>query len=811
MMSRDGALMRRMPLATTPTQFAVRGHPYLLLTIGCGLISLIALGAILPLLSTSGWWWQAAAAVVVASVSAGLLRRWGVRAPFVPLLTAAVLLAYFTLVYGAGSGLLFILPTPETLGIFGALIAEGQFSIQTQTVPAEPTPGIIFLLALGGALLVMVVDALAIGIRMPALAGLPVALVLLLPTLILRQDEQIVVLVLAAVAYLLLLRVDVRTRRGEELRAREDLGAAASQGGPRIVVATKQMGVGPLGAALGVGSAAIVSALVLTAATPVVTMGAQLGVGPPSTSLFGGAVNPLIDLGQDLRRPRPAPALSYSSTGSRAVYLKMLTLDSFANDSWIAGQSTFNASNTIDKIGRPPGLSDEVATVPTVTRIDVDNVRSEWLPVPYPATSIEGLEGQWYWDSEALTVATTGSSIGGQSYVVNGLELAPTQDELAAAGTLYAAYVAPYVQLPDDMPPLISETARAAVGEAATPYEQAAALQKFLRGRDFSYSEETPVDDGFDGGGMRAIASFLEVRAGYCIHFASAMAVMARTLDIPSRISLGYAPGTPTRDKVDGETVYTVLTTDLHAWPELYFEGIGWVPFEPTPGRGVVPGYSIPVVSPAAPGVPQPETPGAAVPGGESRGLDELGRPTSQTGEATAQGILGRIAAVVGALLVLCSSPFLVRSVQRIVRRRRVRSGAPASLLWRELADTLSDYGYPVRETDTPRGRSAAMRRIMGERNAVTPEVEEALARLVLAVEQESFGRPSASDAQVRGQASDAVATARGIELDRDLATVCSALHAQAPLARRARAAVLPASLFASLRRIVIPSSAPAA
>lgn len=99
----------------------------------------------------------------------------------------------------------------------------------------------------------------------------------------------------------------------------------------------------------------------------------------------------------------------------------------------------------------------------------------------------------------------------------------------------------------------------------------------------------------------------------------------------------------------------------------------------------------------------------------------------------------------------------------------------------------------------------------MGERNAVTPEVEEALARLVLAVEQESFGRPSASDAQVRGQASDAVATARGIELDRDLATVCSALHAQAPLARRARAAVLPASLFASLRRIVIPASAPAA
>lgn len=805
-MSRDQAFIRRMPSSAVPTRLALRGQPYLLLTIGAGVLSLSALTALLPLFTTQGWWWNAALAMLVVFASSGLFRRWGARPSAVPLLASAALLGFLTIAYGRGSGLLFVVPTPETFGVFGSLIAEGQFSIQTQAVPAEVTPGLVFVLVLGSALLALALDAVAIGIRMPALAGVPVAFVLLLPTVLLRQDEQIVVLVMAAVAYLLLLRLDVRTRRGEELHAGEQGKTAVAVGGPRIVAATKQAGVGPLGAALGVGVAAIVSALVLTAATPVVTLGAQLGVGPPSTSLFGGAVNPLIDLGQDLRRPRPAPALSYSSTGDRALYLKMLTLDSFSSDSWVAGRSAFNDANTIDDFGQPPGLSDAVPRVDITTRISVEQVRSEWLPVPYPATSITGLEGQWYWDSEALTVATTGSSISGQDYVVAGLELAPTQEELAAAGTQYSRDVEQYLTLPDDMPAIIAETARVAAGAAVTPYEQAAALQKFLRGRDFSYSEETPVEDGFDGGGMRAIGAFLEVRSGYCIHFASAMAVMARSLDIPSRISLGYAPGAPTRDKVDGETVYSVLTTDLHAWPELYFEGIGWVPFEPTPGRGVVPSYSLPASSPVAPAVPQPGSTGAAAPGSESRGLDELGRPTTPTAELDARNTATRTLAIGAVVLVLLAAPGVTRSVQKLVRRRRVRAGAGATLLWRELADTLTDYGYSVHETETPRARSAQLREMLGRSGEIAPAVSEALARVVLAVERESFARPMQSSRGDHRIDPDAA-----VQLDRDLATVCAALRTATPPERRVRAVLLPASLFAWLRRIIAPASVPAA
>ena len=100
------------------------------------------------------------------------------------------------------------------------------------------------------------------------------------------------------------------------------------------------------------------------------------------------------------------------------------------------------------------------------------------------------------------------------------------------------------------------------------------------------------MEEGFDGSGTDAVAKFLEVREGYCIHFASAFALMARTLGMPSRIVVGYLPGTATTDAIDRDTVYAVSSSQLHAWPEVLFDGIGWVPFEPTNGLGVATAFS---------------------------------------------------------------------------------------------------------------------------------------------------------------------------------------------------------------------------
>jgi transglutaminase-like putative cysteine protease len=75
---------------------------------------------------------------------------------------------------------------------------------------------------------------------------------------------------------------------------------------------------------------------------------------------------------------------------------------------------------------------------------------------------------------------------------------------------------------------------------------------------------------------------FLSQRRGYCEQFAGTYAAFARVLGLPSRVAIGFTPG-ERRD--DGR--YYVQGKHAHAWPEIYFEGVGWVPFEPTPGRGV--------------------------------------------------------------------------------------------------------------------------------------------------------------------------------------------------------------------------------
>src|SRR5690606_31916530 len=141
-------------------------------------------------------------------------------------------------------------------------------------------------------------------------------------------------------------------------------------------------------------------------------------------------------------------------------------------------------------------------------------------------------------------------------------------------------------------------------GGLDTNYEKAVALQDFFTSGQFEYSEEAPVEFGFDGSGARILGDFLEVKAGYCVHFSSAMAAMARSLGIPARVVVGFTPGAEVLDEADQLVEYQVTTRDLHAWPELYFVGVGWVQFEPTPGRGVVPDFSVPDVDdPATPDV----------------------------------------------------------------------------------------------------------------------------------------------------------------------------------------------------------------
>ncbi|WP_286279250.1 transglutaminase-like domain-containing protein [Naasia aerilata] len=333
------------------------------------------------------------------------------------------------------------------------------------------------------------------------------------------------------------------------------------------------------------------------------------------------------------------------------------------------------------------------------------------------------------------------------------------------------------------MPSIIADTAATVTADAGTGYDKAVALQDYLRGRDFTYDEETPQRADGDGDSMDVIAAFLDAKRGYCVHFASAMTVMARTLGIPARIAVGYQPG---ERRINQPGVFEVTSHDLHAWPELYFEGAGWVRFEPTPGRGDVPRYrqdaqasgtdpsSAPTPTPSAAARSDRSEEDAAAAAGGSAGGPPLG------GAALGAGVL-----------VLLGAPALARALRR--RRRlaalRVPRAGPA---WDEVHDTALDLGILQSGADTPRALAARLEEVLSP----SPEEHAQLQKLLAVVERERFARPGTT-----GDAAD----------ERAVHGLLHRMRAGRSRGARLRATLLPKSLVTwalSLRRPETPATA---
>ncbi|MBS1841799.1 MAG: DUF3488 domain-containing protein [Acidobacteria bacterium] len=147
-------------------------------------------------------------------------------------------------------------------------------------------------------------------------------------------------------------------------------------------------------------------------------------------------------------------------------------------------------------------------------------------------------------------------------------------EKLRAAGSEYPAEITDaYLQLPK-LDARIPELAKAVTAQAQTPVDKAMALESYLQSK-YSYTLQLSGKPGAD-----PLARFLfETRAGHCEYFASAMAVMLRTLGIPSREVNGFLPGEYNEIGED----YIVRASDAHSWVEAYFPGNGWVVFDPTP------------------------------------------------------------------------------------------------------------------------------------------------------------------------------------------------------------------------------------
>ena len=695
------------------------------------------------------WWFVVVVSTAIVLSAAAVARTFSTRRwlPTVSALLAAVVVP--TLFFAADASLIGLVPTFDTLDRFQALASAGAESIATQNVPAAPTTGIVFLLVIGFAAVAVLIDTIAFISRWPALVGLALLSLLIVPSSIDPSLSDPFFFLLTAGAYLLFL----------------------------FLLSDRKQG----GTALAIGAVGVVGSLILSIVLPSVTPN------DPDTQRSAGyatGINPIINLGSDLRRPNPITALTYTTTSNAEQYFTLSVLDDFSRDIWEAAVPTDGVED-LEEIGEAPGRSRDLERTEVTTDITVGNVQGRWLPVPYAPRSITGLVGDWFWVPETLSVRTMISNTRAQRYTVTSETITPTREQLEDAGTTVPDGFEKFLDVPRDLPPNVAARATSVVGDARTNFDKAMALQTYFRSSEFTYSEDAPVEEGYDGSSAEVISRFLDAKSGYCVHFSSAMAAMARTLGIPARVAVGFTGGTSERNIETQETTYTVTTDELHAWPELYFDKLGWVRFEPTKSRGTVPVFpngstDDPDDTSATPTPTDGPSSSASAPP-----RDDSGSTSTGAAAAATPATIGGSALIVG-LLVLLFLPLIVRAARR--RARFADSARTGSALgpWQDLLDTARDLGWPIAGTQTPRqAATALLERLAGSRGVDT-DVTSGLDALRRAVEREVFsGTPTA------GQPSGP-----GREWVRHTRAITRALRTSAGLRRRIPARLFPASVL---------------
>ncbi|HEU0257552.1 MAG TPA: transglutaminaseTgpA domain-containing protein, partial [Microbacteriaceae bacterium] len=504
----------------------------------------------------------------------------------------------------------------------------------------------------------------------------------------------------------------------------------------------------------------------------------------------GSSVSSLIDLGKDLHRPAAVPVLDYTTTARGGLYLTLTTLGTFTGDTWTRTAQSIRPLGPGGEVGQVPGLSNAVPAREVRTTVGLDDLHSPWAPAPYPATRVSGLAGRWDVGTSDLTIGADGSSVAGQRYTVDSKELSPTPAQLAASSTIYPAAARADLALPRSIPKNITAAAKKATRGAHSNYQRAVDLQNYFRDGDFTYSLQTPLRQGYNGDGLAVISTFLRVKSGYCVHFASAMAVMARILGIPSRIAIGYLPGVPLTTN-SGKTVYTVTSDELHSWPELYFDGIGWVRFEPTVSLGSAPSYtetgSQPTKASSEESSASASTPASSSPSPSQ--APATGKAVGTSAHAGTQAPAVPLPGFLLAVLVLLLLPALVARLRRRGRRMLVRLGRrPAESAWSLARSAARDLrlAAPARD-ETVRATIARL---------PAPAVTPALLRLRDAVERERY-------AGGVGHGADRALLAA------DLRAACRALCGYAGRGRRLAALFAPASLVSERRGGLPPSATP--
>lgn len=676
----------------------------------------------------SDWnWFAPTVAVIFLTVATG----WLARLSEVARNTGLTVLVQFVVGFFAviavtlpETTLLGIIPTGSSFTELAGSIAQGFRDVYAAPAPAPSTAGLTVLAAVSFALLTMLVDSLVHDLHLTHLAGALVLATWLIPVFIAASSIQWWHTCAVAVAFILLL-----------LTAH----AGTSRGFLWAVTA------GALALFLGIGLPLLMPPIVPQANKPA---GDDQNV---------KVVNPFLDLRANLTNKSDDVVFSYESTDPLEPPVRLTSVAEFDGKKWAPVAFSFKRGASPDA-GLPVGdLGPDIEANTYTSTFAINGLGGNHLPAQYAPLETSGLGDRWIYDRDTLTIVGNNVGVEGLNYSVKYRSVEPTAEQLKEAPAVNEDAFEQYLKLPNDLPSDIREEATKITEGAETDWDKAAKMQAYFR--DFEYSLEAPNEASGS-----VLSQFLKDRRGYCVQFSAAMTTMARMEGIPARIGVGFTAGEP--NDAGG---YDVTMQRSHAWPELYFEGAGWVRFEPTPGgpAGPPPPWSI-----EGGQAPEPEEPTQEPSEEPAPEEEEAAEPTPTPSEEPApeeepeatSAVPFLVGAGVLALIVLALVPFALRTR---ARSRRLRTPLDANLVWEEIRATEVDCGYatPASDTLAKRGRDLAEQ---------YPDHAEDIEALIGALEREHYAgtAPEALDIDARGLVADVKKDRAGSALARVRATL---------------------------------------
>ncbi|MFN2526629.1 MAG: transglutaminaseTgpA domain-containing protein [Actinomycetota bacterium] len=332
------------------------------------------------------------------------------------------------------------------------------------------------------------------------------------------------------------------------------------------------------------GVSAIALGLLLPIALPSVGEGllswrtGLSGSGDGSGDGSGVEIDPFVSIAPRLLQQ--SGATLFRVRADRPSYWRLVTLSKFDGESWEAVPRALTRIGEADQPIATNATAGQTSTRPLGQDFDLGNLGGRSLPAAAQARyfSLRGrgaIQGALLADVDTGDLSVEDGSVQGVQYSVTSEVPRVTYRQLRDAA------VAPpptpdYLDVPGGLSTDVDQLLDGWIAEARaqTPFEVALAIQDQLL--SFEYNEAVEP-----GASTDYLTQFLlETRAGFCQQFATAFALLARSLGMPTRVAVGFLPGEADPGQ---QGLYTVRGTDAHAWPEVYFEDFGWISFEPTP------------------------------------------------------------------------------------------------------------------------------------------------------------------------------------------------------------------------------------